>query len=76
MSSLSKNTLSFFLRLVIVDADALWESSSPRAHSIRGVATSAACFRTGRSQRWSSFYQSVGSAFSCVDACFFMVLDN
>ena len=39
---LSKNALSFFLHRVIIDADALWEGASPRAHSIRGVATSAA----------------------------------
>ena len=38
---LSKNALLFFVCQVIVDADALWEGSSPRAHSIRGVAT---CF--------------------------------
>ena len=43
---LSKNALSFFLHLVIVDADALWEgSSATRADSIRGVATSAVFLR-------------------------------
>ena len=35
--SLSKNALSFFLRQVIIDADALWEGTSPQAHSILGV---------------------------------------
>ena len=42
---LSKNALSFFLKRVIMDADALWEGNSPRAHSIHGVATSAAFMR-------------------------------
>ena len=43
--SLSKNALSFFLRHVTIDADALWEGTNPRAHSIRGVATSAVFLR-------------------------------
>ena len=44
--SLSKNTLSFFLRRVIMDADTLWEGSSVTlAHSIRGVATCVAFLR-------------------------------
>ena len=40
--SLSKNAISYFLRRVIVDSGALLEESvrAPRAHSIRGVATS------------------------------------
>ena len=41
--SLSKNALSFFLCQVIVDADAL--GLVPRAHSVRGVVTSAAFLR-------------------------------
>ena len=42
--AISKNAISYFLRKVIVDAGALVdkEGPSPRAHSIRGVATSAA----------------------------------
>ena len=43
--SFSKNALSFFLRRVIIDADALWEGATPRAHSIHGIATSAAFLR-------------------------------
>ena len=35
--SWSKKALSFFLRQVIVDANAFWEGASPRAHSIRGL---------------------------------------
>ena len=46
--SLLKNTLSFFLHQVIVDADALWEGSSACAHNIQGVVTSAALL-----QNWS-----------------------
>ena len=42
--SLSKNALSFFLYQVMVDADILWEGTSPRAHSIQDV-TSAAFLR-------------------------------
>ena len=42
--SISKNAISYFLRKVISESGALRgvEGSSPRAHSIRGVATSAA----------------------------------
>ena len=36
--SFSKNALSFFLHQVIVDANALWEGTTPLAHNIRGVA--------------------------------------
>ena len=38
--SLSKNVLSFFLRRVIIDADIIWEGTTPR-----GVATSAVFLR-------------------------------
>ena len=47
---LSKNALSFFLRQVIVDADSLWEGSSPSAYSILGVTICPFC-GTGRSPR-------------------------
>ena len=42
--SISKNAISFFLRKVIFDAGAMGENEGPlpRAHSIRGVATSVA----------------------------------
>ena len=41
--ALSKNTLSFFIRRVILDAGAVAEGASlPRAHSVCGVAASAA----------------------------------
>ena len=45
--SLSKNALSYFLRQVISDAGAILDESMglSRAHSIRGVATSAAFLR-------------------------------
>ena len=44
--SLSKNALSFFLRRVIIDADAVGGGAlPPRAHSVRAVATSAAFLR-------------------------------
>ena len=43
--ALSKNALSLFLHQVVVDAGTLWEGSSPKAHSIRGVPTSAAFLR-------------------------------
>ena len=43
--ALSKNALSFFLRRVIKDSGSLVDGSSPRAHSIRGVATSALFLR-------------------------------
>ena len=44
---LSKNAMFFFLCQVISDAGAVQaeSSGSPRAHSIRGVATSAAFLR-------------------------------
>ena len=42
--ALSKNALSFFLRRVNVDSGAVVDGSSPRAHSIRGVATSRFVF--------------------------------
>ena len=43
LHSLSKNTLYFFIRCVIVDIGASLKGSSPsRAHNVRGVATSAA----------------------------------
>ena len=42
---LSKNALSFFMRQVIIDADAFWEDAAPRAHSVCGMATSAAFLR-------------------------------
>ena len=43
---ISKNTLSFFIICVIVDAGASLEGSlPPRSHSVRGVATSAAFLR-------------------------------
>ena len=43
--SLSKNALSFFLRKVVVDSGAVMDGSTPRAHSIRGVVTSALFLR-------------------------------
>ena len=43
--SFSKNALSFFLHQVIMDANALWEDTTPLAHNIRDVATSAAFLR-------------------------------
>ena len=43
--ALSKNALSFFLREVIKDLGTVVDGSSPRAHSIRGVATSALFLR-------------------------------
>ena len=45
--SISKNAISFFLRKVILNAGALRDSEGPslRAHSIRGMATSAAFVR-------------------------------
>ena len=43
--ALSKNALSFFLRRVIKDSGSVVDGSSPRAHSIRGVATSALFLR-------------------------------
>ena len=45
--AISKNALSFFLRKVILDAGAVRENEGPlpRAHSIRGVATSVAYLR-------------------------------
>ena len=43
LRSMSENALSFFIRTVIVDAGASSEGSSPpRAHSVLGIATSAA----------------------------------
>ena len=39
--ALSKNALSFFLHKVIIDSLSLVEGAPPRAHSVRGVATSA-----------------------------------
>ena len=44
--ALSKNALSFFLRRVIMDSGAVIDGFSPRAHSIRGVATSALFLRS------------------------------
>ena len=43
LCALSKNVLLLFLRQVISDAGAIWDISAglPRAHSVRGVATSA-----------------------------------
>ena len=47
--SLSKNALSFFLRKMVIHSGALSSNPSPlvrpRAHSIQGVATSAALLR-------------------------------
>ena len=44
--AMSKNGLSFFLREVIVQSGASSEAvAAPRAHSIRGIATSSAFFR-------------------------------
>ena len=43
--ALSKNALSYFLRKTIVDSGAVSDGSTPRAHSIRGVATSALFMR-------------------------------
>ena len=42
---LSKNALSFFLRRVILNAGPVADSSTPRAHSVRDVATSASFLR-------------------------------
>ena len=39
---LSKTSRSFFLRHIILDSGSVTDSSTPRVHSIRGVATSAA----------------------------------
>ena len=38
--TLSKNALSYFIRRVIIDSGAAGDGVSPRAHSVRGVATS------------------------------------
>ena len=45
--SISKNAISFFLRQVITEAGAVGEveGPSPRAHSVRSIATSAAFLR-------------------------------
>ena len=43
--SLSKNAFSFFIRRVIIDSGAVGEGVSPRAHSVRGVATSVSFMR-------------------------------
>ena len=43
--ALSKNALSFFLRRVIKVSGSVVDGSSPHAHSIRGVATSALFLR-------------------------------
>ena len=43
--SLLKNALSFFIRWVIIDSGAAGEGVSPRAHSVRGVATSVSFMR-------------------------------
>ena len=43
--SLSKNALSFFTQRVIIDSGAASEGVSPRAHSVRGVATSVSFMR-------------------------------
>ena len=42
--AVSKNAISYFLRWVILEAGVLWDGvpGAPRAHSIRGLATSAA----------------------------------
>ena len=46
LRSMSKNAISFFLREVIVHSGASSESvAAPRAHSIRGIATSSAFFK-------------------------------
>ena len=51
LHSLSKNSLSFFLRQVILDAGAVDVGTSlPRIHSVRAVAASAAFMRN-----WSVF---------------------
>ena len=43
---MSRNGISYFLREVIVHSGASSESvATPRAHSIRGIATSSAFFR-------------------------------
>ena len=46
MRSMSKNAISYFLREVIVHSGASSEAlAAPKAHSIRGIATSSAFFR-------------------------------
>ena len=52
--AISKNAISFFLREVISGAGAVREVGSPplRAHSIRGVSTSAAFLRIGQLPRF------------------------
>ena len=44
--AMSKNAISYFLREVIVHSGASSESvAAPKAHSIRGIATSSAFFK-------------------------------
>ena len=43
--ALSKNALSYFIRHVIIDHGAAGDGVSPRAHSVRGVATSVLFMR-------------------------------
>ena len=43
--ALSKNALSYFIRRVIIDSGAAGDHVSPRAHSVRGVATSVLFMR-------------------------------
>ena len=38
--AMSKNAMSFYLRQIIVDSGAVFSSRPPRAHDIRGIATS------------------------------------
>ena len=41
---MSRNARSFYLRQLIVDSGAVSTSRPPRAHDIRGVATSLNCY--------------------------------
>ena len=49
--SLPKNALPFFLRWVILDSGSVVDSSTPRAHSFRGVGTSVTFMRNWSASR-------------------------
>ena len=57
--AMSKNAMSFYLRQIIVDSGAVSFSRPPRAHDIRGIATSLNYYSNLSFQRYAGCYVEV-----------------
>ena len=60
---MSKNAMSFYLRQLIVDSGAVSSARPPRAHDIRGIATSLNYYSNLSVQPYAGCYMEVETSF-------------